>query len=99
MKSRNFAGPWRATPGRLAGTAIIRLYQLTLSGFVGNGCRHYPSCSEYTYEAIARHGLWSGGWLGVFRVIRCGPWGTHGVDLVPDRLGSASRWWAPWRLR
>ena len=32
---RNWAGPWRRTPGRLAGTALVRFYQLTLSGFVG----------------------------------------------------------------
>jgi len=64
----------------------VRLYQLTLSGFVGNSCRHLPTCSEYAYEAIARHGLWAGGWMGLFRVIRCGPWGTHGIDRVPDTL-------------
>lgn len=98
-RGRNFSGPWPRTPGRLVGTALIRAYQLTLSGFVGNGCRHYPTCSEYGYEAIARHGLWSGGWLAIFRVIRCGPWGTHGVDLVPDLLPPRSRWWTPWRLR
>ena len=71
---RNWAGPWRKTPGRLLGMALVRLYQLTLSGFVGNSCRHLPTCSEYAYEAIARHGLWAGGWMSLFRVARCGPW-------------------------
>jgi putative membrane protein insertion efficiency factor len=60
---RNWAGPWRKTPGRLLGTGLVRLYQLTLSGFIGNSCRHLPTCSEYAYEAIARHGLWNGGWI------------------------------------
>jgi putative membrane protein insertion efficiency factor len=69
--SRNFSGRWRKTPGRVFGTAFVRLYQLTLSGFVGNGCRHFPTCSEYAYEAIARHGLWPGGWMGLFRFARC----------------------------
>ncbi len=84
--SRNYAGPWRRTPGRLIGTALVRLYQLTLSGFVGNACRHQPTCSEYAYEAIARHGLLPGSWLAFWRVLRCNPWGTHGHDPVPERM-------------
>jgi putative membrane protein insertion efficiency factor len=98
VHSRNFSGPWPRTPGRLFGIGLIRLYQLTLSGFIGNSCRHLPTCSEYAYEAIARHGLWSGGWLGLFRVMRCGPGGTHGMDAVPERLPDGYRGFAPWRL-
>ncbi len=98
VHTRNWSGPWRKTPGRLFGTTFVRLYQLTLSGFVGNSCRHFPTCSEYAYEAVARHGLWAGGWMALFRVSRCGPGGTHGVDLVPDRLQRDQVWWAPWRL-
>ena len=94
---RNWQGPWRKTPGRLAGTAFVRAYQLTLSGFVGNTCRHLPTCSEYAYEAIARHGLWAGGWMGLFRVMRCGPGGTHGIDNVPMVLDARFAWYKPWR--
>lgn len=94
---RNWDGRWRKTPGRLLGTAFVRLYQLTLSGFVGNSCRHMPTCSEYAYESIARHGLWAGGWMGLFRVVRCGPGGTHGIDNVPERLEPRYRWFTPWR--
>ena len=97
-RSRNFSGDWPKTPGRLLGTGLVRLYQLTLSGFVGNSCRHFPTCSEYGYESIARHGLWRGGWLAAFRVARCGPGGTHGIDLVPQQLALDQAWWAPWRL-
>ncbi|MBS3649647.1 membrane protein insertion efficiency factor YidD [Pseudaminobacter sp. 19-2017] len=96
-RSRNFAGHWPRTPSRLLGTAIVRLYQLTLSGFVGNNCRHLPTCSEYAYEAIARHGLWAGGWMGLFRVMRCGPGGTHGIDNVPEQLSERHHWFTPWR--
>ena len=81
--SRNWQGPWRKTPGRVLGVGLIRLYQLTLSGFVGNSCRHQPTCSEYGYEAIARHGLVKGGWLTSLRVAKCNPWGTSGFDPVP----------------
>ncbi len=96
-RGRNFAGPWRRTPGRVFGVAIVRLYQLTLSGFIGNSCRHLPTCSEYAYEAIARHGLWPGGWLALFRVARCGPGGTHGLDPAPETLAPRYRWYLPWR--
>jgi uncharacterized protein len=85
-RSRNWQGKWPKTPGRLLGTSLIRLYQLTLSGFIGNNCRHIPTCSEYGYEAIARHGLIAGSWLTLKRVARCGPGGTCGIDNVPEKL-------------
>lgn len=96
--SRNWQGPFRKTPDRLLGLAFIRLYQLTLSSIVGSHCRHMPTCSEYAYEAVARHGLWSGGWLSLFRVTRCGPGGTHGIDNVPEELGPRYKWYTPWRF-
>lgn len=83
-KGRNWDGPWPKTPGRLVGIGLVRLYQLTLSGFVGHTCRHLPTCSEYAYEAIARHGLLRGAWLAVMRVGKCGPGGTSGIDNVPE---------------
>ena len=83
--SRNWAGHWKKTPGRLLGVGLIRVYQLTLSGFVGNSCRHQPTCSEYGYEAIARYGLFRGGWLTVIRIAKCNPWGTSGFDPVPKK--------------
>jgi len=95
---RNWNGPFRKTPGRLFGMGFIRLYQLTLSGFIGNGCRHIPTCSEYGYEAFARHGFWSGFWLTLFRVGRCGPGGTSGLDTVPEVLDTGSRKFMPWAL-
>ena len=95
---RNYSGSWRKTPGRIVGTAIVRLYQLTLSGFIGNNCRHLPTCSEYAYEAIARHGFWNGGWMGLFRVMRCGPGGTCGIDNVPIVLEPSLKWYLPWRF-
>jgi len=64
--------------------ALIRLYQLTLSAFIGRSCRHLPTCSEYAMEAIRIHGAWAGFWLGFWRVLRCHPLGTHGHDPVPQ---------------
>ncbi|HZB37235.1 MAG TPA: membrane protein insertion efficiency factor YidD [Beijerinckiaceae bacterium] len=88
-------GPLKRLPRRTA-HALIRGYQLTLSGFVGRHCRHLPSCSDYVDEAIERHGLWAGGWMGLARICRCGPGGTSGLDLVPDALPQRSAWYKPW---
>ena len=98
-KGRNWSGPFPKTPARLFGIGIIRLYQLTLSSLIGNSCRHMPTCSEFGYEAIARHGLWAGGWMTLFRVARCGPGGTWGIDPVPEKLDGRVRWYAPWSYR
>ena len=84
---------WPRTPGRLIGTGLIRLYQITLSPIVGRSCRHLPTCSEYGYEAIARHGLVSGSWLTFWRVVKCNPLGTSGIDPVPERMR-----WSIWRM-
>ncbi len=72
--------------GRLVGAVLrglIRGYQLIVSPILGPRCRHLPSCSEYTSEAIAVHGPVRGGWLGLRRIVRCHPWGTSGYDPVP----------------
>ena len=81
---------------RRAAHGLIRAYQLTLSGLIGRQCRHFPSCSTYTDEAIGRHGLWPGIWMGLARICRCGPWGTDGIDLVPDTLPPSAAWYKPW---
>ena len=48
----------------------------------GEYCRFYPSCSNYSYEAISKYGVWKGGWLAVKRISRCHPWTKGGIDLV-----------------
>ena len=47
-------------------------------------CRHIPTCSEYTKEAIIKYGSLKGTYLGMKRILRCNPWGTSGYDPVPD---------------
>lgn len=83
LQNRNWQGEWPRTPGRVIGTSLIRFYQLTFSSMIGYGCRHVPTCSEYGYEAIARYGLFKGSGMTFLRVIKCGPWGTSGIDRVP----------------
>lgn len=95
--TRNWSGDFPKTPPRLLGMGVIRFYQVTLSSLIGNSCRHTPTCSEYGYECVARHGLWPAFWMALFRFSRCGPGGTWGLDPVPDRLDPSLRWYAPWR--
>ena len=62
---------------------LIRLYQITLSPFIGRACRYTPTCSNYGIEAIRKHGPFKGTWLTIKRVLSCNPWGGSGYDPVP----------------
>jgi len=62
---------------------LIRVYQLAISPMLGNRCRFHPSCSEYSMEALKRHGLVKGSWLAVRRIGCCHPWHPGGYDPVP----------------
>lgn len=62
---------------------LIRVYQLTLSPFIGNQCRFYPSCSHYAAQALSSHGAIAGSWLSVKRILRCQPLCAGGPDPVP----------------
>lgn len=63
--------------------AIIRLYQIALSPYFGQQCRFSPTCSQYTIEAINKHGALSGLAYGVRRIGKCHPWHPGGHDPVP----------------
>ena len=61
---------------------LIKLYQLTISQVLPKSCRFVPTCSEYTYEAISRFGIFRGMWLGARRISRCHPFNKGGYDPI-----------------
>jgi uncharacterized protein len=75
------ADPRLRRPVRAA-VALVTAYQGAASGRI-SPCRFYPSCSSYAVEALTTHGFWRGLALTARRLVRCRPFGPHGVDLVP----------------
>ena len=63
---------------------LIRCYQKGISPLLGKHCRFSPSCSAYTYEAIAKHGALKGIFLGIKRLLKCHPFHPGGYDPVPE---------------
>ncbi len=62
---------------------LIKGYRYFLSPWLGNHCRFYPSCSQYAQSAIQSKGLLRGGKLIMIRLLKCHPWHSGGIDLVP----------------
>lgn len=70
-----------------AASGLIRLYQLTLSPWLGNQCRFYPTCSAYGLESYRRHGFLKGSFLTVTRICNCHPYSRRPwTDPVPERF-------------
>jgi len=62
---------------------LVRFYQAAISPYLPSSCRYSPTCSQYTVEALKKHGVFKGGWLSLKRIASCNPWGGHGHDPVP----------------
>lgn len=75
-----------AKPASLALQAAIRAYQWLISPLLPPSCRFLPTCSDYAFEAIGRHGALHGLALAAWRLARCHPWGGSGYDPVPKIL-------------
>ena len=64
---------------------MIRAYQFLLSPILGENCRHVPTCSQYSVQAIKEWGSLKGLWISLKRIFRCNPWGTKGYDPIPNK--------------
>lgn len=67
--------------------ALVWLYRMLLSPWLGANCRFEPTCSEYAMQALREHGAFRGTLLAARRIARCHPWGGSGYDPVPGRNG------------
>lgn len=64
---------------------LIKVYQKTLSPFLGKNCKFVPSCSQYMIDAIKEFGSFKGIIMGMKRIIRCNPLSKGGFDPVPKK--------------
>ena len=84
IRARRFL--WLAgAPIRALLIGAIRVYRLTLSGWLGGQCRFSPTCSRYAEDAIRSRGATVGTALAIWRVLRCNPFGAGGLDPAPPR--------------
>lgn len=60
----------------------IKLYRRFISPILPPSCRYWPTCSQYTLQAIQKHGVLKGGVMGAWRILRCNPWSKGGIDPV-----------------
>tara|TARA_B100001013_G_C24351589_1_gene340598 strand:+ start:72 stop:329 length:258 start_codon:yes stop_codon:yes gene_type:complete len=65
---------------------FVKIYQLSLSPILKVNCRHLPTCSEYTITALKNHGIFTGMYFSIKRILSCHPFGAHGYDPVPKKL-------------
>ena len=67
---------------------VVKLYQAVISPLMPQTCRHLPTCSEYTIEALRAYGPFKGTYLSIKRIISCRPGGSHGYDPLPEKDSS-----------
>ena len=65
---------------------LIKIYKFLISPLLGNSCRYFPTCSEYSIEALKTYGLFKGFLLSVKRILSCHPWGSGGLDPVKKEM-------------
>ena len=64
---------------------LIKFYRKFISPLYPQTCRYYPSCSEYSFQAIERFGIIKGIFMSFYRILRCNPFSKGGYDPVPDK--------------
>ena len=64
----------------------IKCYQFLLSPLLGNSCRYFPSCSEYSIQSLKTFGFFKGLYLSLKRILSCHPFSNGGFDPVKKQL-------------
>ena len=64
---------------------LIKIYKFLISPLLGNSCRYFPTCSEYSIETLKSYGLFKGLYLSLKRILSCHPWGSGGFDPVKKK--------------
>ena len=66
---------------------IIKGYKFLISPLLGNNCRYFPNCSDYSIEALRTYGLFKGLFMIIKRVLSCHPFKEGGIDPVKKEMG------------
>ncbi|AGA70917.1 hypothetical protein Desdi_3534 [Desulfitobacterium dichloroeliminans LMG P-21439] len=61
---------------------LIRFYQRFISPLKRPSCRFYPTCSEYSIQALQKYGVIKGSWKSLVRISKCHPFHPGGYDPV-----------------
>ena len=70
---------------RNVGILVVEVWRFTFGRLTPAGtCKYHPTCSQYAIDAFRAHGLWKGGLLAGWRLLRCNPWSHGGVDRAED---------------
>ena len=65
---------------------LIKIYKFLISPLLGDSCRYFPTCSEYSIDSLKTHGLFKGLFLSLKRILSCHPWGSGGFDPVKKEM-------------
>ena len=64
---------------------LVNIYQYIISPFFPNNCRYFPSCSEYSINALKKFGIFKGSYLTIIRILKCNPIFDSKFDPIPDK--------------
>ena len=64
---------------------FIKIYKFLVSPLLGDSCRYYPSCSDYSIDSLKTYGLFKGFFLSAKRIFSCHPWASGGFDPVKKK--------------
>ena len=65
---------------------LIKVYKFLISPLLGNSCRYFPTCSDYSIDSLKTYGLFKGLFLSLKRILSCHPWGSGGFDPVKKKM-------------